>query len=329
MKVVGAGETKGAGRERFAAVDAARGVALVAMIVYHFAWDLWFYGLVAVEVPFDPAWRAFARTIASSFLILVGVGLVLASDAGLDARAYLRRLAKIAGAAALVTAATFVAFPDSFIFFGILHMIAVGSVLALPFLRLHPALTVLAAAAVLAAPFLYASPAFDTRWLAWIGFFETAPDTNDFEPVFPWLSAVLAGVALGRVLLDTRLRPRLAAIRLDGRLGRGLVAMGRWSLVIYLLHQPILLGALYPVALLAGDGVRAEQTMNSCRRTCTEAGRDEAFCTRYCDCALGTLEAEGLMSALDGPMSEAEQTRVDVIVNGCVAQSLRASPPPE
>ncbi|WP_052341637.1 heparan-alpha-glucosaminide N-acetyltransferase [Salinarimonas rosea] len=329
MKVVGAGETKGAGRARFAAVDVARGAALVAMIVYHLGWDLWFYRLVAVEVPFDPAWRAFARTIAASFLVLVGVSLVLASDAGLDARAFLRRLAKVGGAAALVTAATLVAFPQSFIFFGILHMIALGSVLALPFLRLNPAITLVVAAGVLVAPFLVSSSAFDTRWLAWTGFYETAPDTNDFEPVFPWLAAVLAGVAAGRILLDTPLRARLAALEVRGRLGRGLVWMGRWSLVIYLLHQPILLGALYPVALVVGERARAEQTASACRRTCEDSGRSADFCVRYCDCALGTLETEGLMSALDGDATPDEDARIAEIANSCVARTLRESPAPE
>ncbi|WP_372422817.1 heparan-alpha-glucosaminide N-acetyltransferase [Salinarimonas chemoclinalis] len=329
MKVVGAGGTTGAGRARFAAVDVARGAALVAMIAYHLAWDLWFYGLVAVDIPFDPGWRAFARSIAASFLILVGVSLVLAHDAGLDARAFLRRLAKVGVAAALVTAATVVAFPQSFIFFGILHMIAVGSVLALPFLRLHPAITALVAAAVLAAPRLYSSAAFDTRWLAWIGFYETAPDTNDFEPVFPWLAAVLAGVAAGRVLLDTGLRARVAALAVRGRLGRGLVWMGRWSLVIYLLHQPILLGALYPVALVVGERARAEQTASACRRTCEENGRGADFCVRYCDCALGTLDAEGLMAALDGAATPEQDARIGEIANACVARTLRESPAPE
>ncbi|WP_349367655.1 heparan-alpha-glucosaminide N-acetyltransferase [Salinarimonas sp.] len=328
MKVVGAGETRSAGKRRFAAVDAARGVALLAMIVYHFAWDLWFYGFTAVEIPFDPFWRNFARAIAASFLILVGVSLVLAHDAGLEPRAFLRRLAKVAGAAALITLATWLVFPASFIFFGILHMIAVGSVLALPFLRLHPALSALAAAAVLGAPILYADPAFDTRWLAWIGFFETPPDTNDFEPVFPWLAAVLAGVALGRVMMGTRLRERVAAMRAEGRIGRGLVWMGRWSLVIYLLHQPILMGALYPVALALDP--RAGQLAGQCRAACEASGNGADFCARYCDCALGELEARGLTDlAARGPATPEDQARFDAVVDGCVAQTLRESPPPD
>ena len=253
---------------------------------------------------------------------------MLADESGLAARAFLVRLAKIAGAAALITAATYVAFPQSFIFFGILHMIAVGSVLALPFLRLPPALTALAAAAVLAAPFLVSDPAFDTRWLAWIGFYETPPDTNDFEPVFPWFAAVLAGVALGRILLDTPLRARVAALRARGRIARGLVWMGRWSLVIYLAHQPILLGALYPVAMVLEP--RAGQVTTQCRASCEASGNGADFCARYCDCAIAELEAQGLMSiAAGGAGTEAEQARFAAVVNACVARTLRESPAPE
>ena len=58
---------------RIALVDAARGVAILAMVVYHFTWDLSLQGLVRVNPTIDPAWMWFARLIAGSFLALVGV----------------------------------------------------------------------------------------------------------------------------------------------------------------------------------------------------------------------------------------------------------------
>ncbi|MFX5595080.1 heparan-alpha-glucosaminide N-acetyltransferase domain-containing protein, partial [Acinetobacter baumannii] len=67
---------------------------------------------------------------------LVGFSLVLASRNGIDRKAYLRRLILVAGAAVLVTLGTWFALPHAYIFFGILHHIALASVLALPVLRL-------------------------------------------------------------------------------------------------------------------------------------------------------------------------------------------------
>ena len=70
-----------------------RGVAIVAMVVYHTAFDLSARSLIPVDILRDPAWIVFARSIASTFLLLVGVGLVLATRRGLRPKPYLRRLA--------------------------------------------------------------------------------------------------------------------------------------------------------------------------------------------------------------------------------------------
>ena len=189
------------GSPRFAALDAARGVALAAMVVFHFAFDLDSLGLAALDVGGDPRWRWFARLIAGSFLALSGMSLVIAHANGMRWEAYLRRLAILAGAALIVTLATWLWMPREFIFFGILHSIAVASVIGLAFLRLPWPLTMIAALLVLLAPDFIASPAFDAPLLRWLGLSTITPATLDFEPVFPWLSPFLAGMALARLAL--------------------------------------------------------------------------------------------------------------------------------
>src|SRR4051794_23570982 len=78
---------------RIDAVDVARGIALLAMAVYHFSWDLSFFQLIVTPVGADPTWKWFARVIAGSFLSLVGVSLVLAHPTRIGWRAFLKRLA--------------------------------------------------------------------------------------------------------------------------------------------------------------------------------------------------------------------------------------------
>lgn len=327
MRIAGTEVTRGASRARFAAIDVARGVALVAMIVYHFAWDLWFLEFVAHDIPYDPAWRTFARTIAASFLILVGIGLVLAHEAGIAWGAFARRVVRVALAAALVSAATFAIFPDAFVYFGILHMIALGSVLALPFLAAPTWLTALAALAILAAPAFFASDMFDTRALAWIGFSADPPPSTDFEPVFPWLAPVLAGIVIARLVLASRLRAAIASWPADGPPARALAWMGRRSLAIYLVHQPILLGILYPLALVIEPG--AGRMVSECRVQCVAEGSTERFCALYCACAIDTLAADGLLDvARRGPADAEEAARFRAVIDACAARALEEAGDP-
>ena len=131
------------------------------MIVYHFTFDLQMFGLVPAGTAGSGWLFWLARVVASSFLMFAGISLWLAHGHGFRAAAFLRRWLRVAAAAALVTVVTRLALPDYYIFFGILHSIALCSVVGLAFLRLPVLLTLLAAAAALAAPWALAGPAFD------------------------------------------------------------------------------------------------------------------------------------------------------------------------
>jgi uncharacterized membrane protein len=242
---------------RIALIDILKGVAILAMVVYHFAWDLSAFQLVAVDVTNDLAWRVFARGIAATFVFLVGINLVLANRGGLRPKPYVRRLALILGAALLVTVATWYLFgAGGFVFFGILHLIFVASLLAVPFLS-APAWVTLPVAAffVFGARFL-AGPAFDGWPWYWLGLSPNPPASFDFVPVFPWFGVALLGVAAGRLIVAS---PGLRLWRWQPRgvLWAALAWAGRWSLLIYLLHQVILYPAVSVVAPLVGPSEAA------------------------------------------------------------------------
>lgn len=310
------------GAGRIDAIDVARGLALLAMAVYHFSWDLSFLQLVATPVGSDPAWQWFARAIAGSFLFLVGVSLALGHGDGVRWRPFLKRFATIAGAAGLITVATYFVFPDSYIFFGILHCIAVSSVLALPFLRLPWPATLAAAALVLAAPHLAASDAFDAPAVAWLGLGTRVPVTNDYVPIFPWFGMVLAGIAAGRLTLPLLGGRWFLRWRAGGPVGRALRWAGRRSLVLYLLHQPVLLGLLYPLALAVGPNPAAEAApfLRQCERSCLAAGRSRGTCERACACTVEALKANGLWAPArrEEPPPE-EQAAVRTLARQCFA----------
>ncbi|HVV91848.1 MAG TPA: heparan-alpha-glucosaminide N-acetyltransferase [Hyphomicrobiales bacterium] len=308
---------------RLTIVDAARGAALVAMAVYHFAWDLRFYSLIAAEVSTGFGWRLFAHLIAGSFLGLVGVSLVLATRHGIRWRAFGRRLALIVAAALAVTAVTRWLFPDDHIFFGILDEIAVASVVGLAFVRLPWWLTAVVAAAVFAAPAFLASPAFNHPLLWWTGLLTVYPATNDFEPVLPWFGYTLLGIALARLVLPKGER-LLARWQSRGPLSGALVWGGRHSLAIYLAHQPILFGIATGLSLVLAPvpppGPPGAAFRESCVAACRSHGTAAARCTAMCGCIVDDLRETPLWpSVVANRMSPAEEARASAVARRCAA----------
>ena len=224
---------------RLAAVDALRGIAIVAMVAYHLSFDLRLFGLARLDFEGDPFWLGARAAIVSTFLGLVGMSLVLARRAGVTAAQRWKRTATIAACALAVSVASWLAFPTSYIWFGILHCIAVASVVAWPFTR-SPRLALACGAAVIVAGLVVTHPAFDSRALAWIGFTTHKPATQDYVPLFPWLGATLVGIAAG----DALLRRSFTPIAFLADAPRPLAWLGRHSLAVYMVHQPLLIGVL-------------------------------------------------------------------------------------
>ena len=127
-------ETAPPSRGRIAAIDFARGLALVGMGAYHLAWDLTYFGLLPPGLPFTWQMRMFSHLVGSAFLALVGISLAIAHRNGPNWPAYFRRIGVVALAAAGVSVATILAAPESPILFGILHCIVAASLVAAPFL---------------------------------------------------------------------------------------------------------------------------------------------------------------------------------------------------
>lgn len=233
-------------RPRAVLLDLARTLALIGMAIFHFVFDLVMFGHLPVEVITTGFWPLWARVVASSFLFLSGVGLVLAYGGGIDVPRLARRLGKIGGAALLVTAGTWAFFGQGYVFWGILHMIAFGSLAGLAFLRLPALATLAVAAAVFWIGWTVESPAFDAGPLLFLGLGAAPIWSVDYVPVFPWLSAVLAGVGIGRIMVSSGLWARIAAVTVpEGSLWDRVALPGRHSLIVYLLHQPVLIGLVW------------------------------------------------------------------------------------
>ncbi len=228
---------------RIGGVDALRGLAVIAMVAYHFAFDLAYFRFTAQNFYRDPFWLHSRTIILSSFLLIAGVSLVLAQRNSKGHAHFLRHVGIIAACAAAVTAGSFLMFPRSFIWFGVLHAIAVSLVLARPLVA-RPHLALALGIVIVLAGNLVTSPAFDSRSLGWIGFTTKKPITEDYVPLFPWTGVVLIGIAAGHALAARD----FAWVAPLGRLPALVHWLGRHSLAVYMVHQPMLLGLLWIVA---------------------------------------------------------------------------------
>jgi uncharacterized membrane protein len=299
--------------QRLQSLDAARGLAVVAMIAFHLVWDLGAFGYIDNAVPYSSGVRLFGHAIAIAFLMIVGVSLVLAQRKGLAH--FWRRLALVAGAAGLVSLGTYLMFPQTFVFFGILHCIALASLLAQPFLEQRWPVALAVAFAAILAPKLLRDAVFDAPLSSWIGLSTREPPTNDYRPLLPWGAYVFLGVALAQFWRERG----LAAIGADWRVPP-LGFLGRHSLAIYLVHQPALFGAFYGLTALGAappdPGTKA--FVDACELRCQQSDITPEVCLAMCACAASRLAGLTPAEAAD---SEERARRLGEIALGCLRRA--------
>jgi uncharacterized membrane protein len=311
---------------RIPLVDAARGAAILAMFVFHLTWDFAYFGYIDSGIVFEPVFSRFGDTIGSGFLVIAGMSLVLAHAPFFRRRAYLRHLGIIVIAAAAVSIATYIFIPDGLIFFGILHCIALATLIALPFLFLPWWAAVLAAGIAIAAPRLFTSPFFDSPLWWWTGLSTFEPRTNDYRPILPWLGILLCGVALMKIGDRFALRDLLARWQPGNLLSRGVIFGGRHSLAVYLVHQPIFFGLVSLLALVAPppSGSADARFLASCHAQCEGAGQPRTLCGRVCTCVADELREEGLFArAVANRLQGEERLRLTQMTRSCLREKQR------
>jgi uncharacterized membrane protein len=230
---------------RIALIDLARTLAIVGMVAFHFTFDLQLFGHVPPDTTQQPFFYYLARLVAGSFLFLAGVSLWLAHGRGIRWPAFWWRFGLVWGAAVMISVIS-PFLPTGLILFGILHAIAFGSLIGLAFLRLPASVTLVVAAVIFVLPLYARSPIFDPIWLVWLGLAEERRFMADYVPLLPWLAPLLAGIAVARMAAARGLWARLRPIRVP----RLLTWPGQHSLVIYLIHQPLMIGVFSAIQYL-------------------------------------------------------------------------------
>lgn len=233
--------------------DILRGVAIGLMATYHFCFDLNYYSFTHFNFNYDPFWLDLRALILSLFLGLAGISLVFSTAGGFNPRRYFRRLGWLAVCAITASASSRLLFPDSWIFFGVLHFIFVASILGLAFLRFYWANLGIGSLLVLTGLTLQHS-LFDQPWLQWIGLMTRKPITEDYVPLLPWFGVILIGLFLGKLFLQSAWNNRLSAWQSNHATARLLAFAGRHGLLIYITHQPVLMGLVWVASTFMKTG---------------------------------------------------------------------------
>lgn len=227
-------------------IDALRALAMAWMTAYHFAFDLRFMGWLDADFYRDPFWTTQRTAIVSLFLFCAGLGQAVAQAQGQGWPRFWRRWGQVAGCALLVSLGSWWVFPHSFIYFGVLHGLAVMLIVVRLTAGWRSSVLLPLAVVVLllpaaAGPLLKTWPQLlwlNEPWANWLGLVSRKPITEDYVPLLPWLGVVWLGFVVGRVALAS------GGQALRGWAPGPLAWWGRWSLSYYMLHQPMLLGLL-------------------------------------------------------------------------------------
>ena len=228
---------------RFNVLDSYRGLAVVLMILFHFCWDLRDIGFVTFDDRSD-FWINFRALIVFMFVTAVGWSSYLATHNHQPLRRFIKNQTKVALGAALISLGTYLALPEQWVFFGILHFIFTAGFIVRP-LAGRPVISCIVGLLLIATSYFYHIDALTShRWF--IHTFSAPDATLDFINPLPWLGAVLIGPIFGYLRLHYVKLPQNISVK-------ALTFLGRHALLAYLLHQlilyPLVMGGYFFMAL--------------------------------------------------------------------------------
>lgn len=236
-------------KERFFEVDALRGIAIVLMVIYHFFFDLDFFNISEFDMH-SGFLVVIGRSAAILFIFLVGVSLTLSYSRtsrfkpGKEVFIHnLKRGAGIFGWGLVITFVTATLLERGTIYFGILHLIGVSIIISYPFLK-YRKFNLLAGLVLLFAGIPMDPVYVDYPWFLWLGLKPHGFYTLDYFPLIPWFGLILMGIYTGNSLYPDYKRSFRMCDCERNAVVRMLEYLGKKSLLIYLVHQPVIVGML-------------------------------------------------------------------------------------
>jgi uncharacterized membrane protein len=219
-------------------LDVARTTAIVLMVIFHFIYDLRLFAFVTWNIPDGEGWIQFRWVIVTLFFLALGISLSFTHKERIRYKKLFKRVAQISAGALIISIGSYIFVRENWIFFGVLHFLALASLLCVGFAN-KPKLSFLIGLGFFA---LASTQWLIPRWPFHLLFNNLPAYTNDFVAIVPWLGMVFFGISLGHNSWFKS--DPLKAMRTKSY-ANYLVWPGQHSLMIYLLHQPIMIALVY------------------------------------------------------------------------------------
>jgi uncharacterized membrane protein len=227
-------------RKRYHLLDFLRGICIILVVGYHALYD--------ISVVFGQRLPFFGTDGMEVFRVsFVGVLVLLSGISCSLSRSNLKRGIKTLLCGLLISAVTLIFMPSERILFGVLHFFGVAMILFAPLKGVVEKIPAFLGAGISLMLFLltyhiysYADFEFPRSFLLFILGFDTGFYSADYYPLIPWFFLFLTGGFLGRFFADGR-APRF----FEANPIKPLAFIGRHTLFIYLIHQPILYGFFF------------------------------------------------------------------------------------
>tara|TARA_B100000886_G_scaffold329611_1_gene279152 strand:- start:199 stop:876 length:678 start_codon:yes stop_codon:yes gene_type:complete len=218
------------------------------MIIYHFYWDLGYFGFIDLREVTQGLGLFFAQLIGISFITIAGISSRLLSLFNSCEAKIVKRIFRLMTISITISILTFILDKNSFIFFGILHFLSVCSIISLVLIKIKSNLLLFLIFLVTGLISL-SEMTFNIPFIfSWLGLNKQLPLTNDFYPIIPWITFYFFGFWLGGTIYKipnkkyknlSNTGPQLSVVL------KLIEYMGQKSLIIYILHQPLLFSLFF------------------------------------------------------------------------------------
>ncbi len=230
---------------RFWEIDFTRGTALVMMLASNFITDLQFF---TNYTQFSTFWWWFARITAFMFVFLVGLSLNISynrakREGNAKFSKYLKRGLFIFALGLLITAVTFLFLGKDYVRFGVLHLIGISIIFAYPFLKWKAGIAFLSSLKLIATGIVLSLFTISSGAFEWLGLQPANFSTIDYFPLLPWFGVVLLGIYFSKNWY--RKGERTFKPKVELKASNPICFLGRHTLLIYLIHQPIFIAILH------------------------------------------------------------------------------------